>query len=253
MNLTPTPVLNSGISIPLYIKVAERFIAQIESGELVPGEQLPPERKLSESLGINRMTLRRSLNVLHSQGLIIRKHGVGTFIAEPKIDRQMDSVFRFTRGMLNRGFTPKAELISIQQITLQAGLVEDLALPDSERGYKITRLRFINNEPVMIESYLIPINRFPGLESYDLENRSIYEVMETEFGIHIFRAKQSFEPVLATEFESSLLRIPVGDALMLEKRISYDPEGIPVEVGKDHYRGDRFRFVAETAPFDPSV
>lgn len=237
-------------SIPLYIQIADRLVSQIESGELSPGDRLPSERELSEKLGINRMTLRRALRVLESQGLVLRKHGVGTFVGEPKIDRQMDVVFRFTRRMQNRGFTPGTEIISLDETAVDAALSRQLAVPVSSSAYKILRLRSINREPVMIESYIIPVRRFPGLDRYDLENRSIYEVMETEYGVRILRAHQSFEPVVASSFEAELLKIRVGAALMLEKRISYDQDDRPVEYGKDRYRGDRFRFVTEAAPFD---
>jgi GntR family transcriptional regulator len=101
----------------------------------------------------------------------------------------------------------------------------------------------------MLESYKIPVQRFPGLDRYDLEKRSIYEIMESEYGVPITRARQSFEPVIATEFEANLLKINIGEALMLEKRLSYDGNNLPVEYGKDRYRGDRFRFVTEAAPF----
>lgn len=250
MTPTTSAIRESAISIPLYIKIADDLIARIEAGDLSPGDKLPPERQLSDILGINRMTLRRSLNVLQSQGLIVRKHGIGTFIAEPKIDRRVDTVFRFTTGMINRGFTPQAELISINQSQVDTKVAKDLALPASSRIFKILRLRSINHEPVMIETYQIPVIHFPGIDRFDLENRSIYEVMESEYGIKIARARQSFEPVKSTDFESDLLRIAVGDPLMLERRISYDVDNLPVEVGKDRYRGDRFRFVTENAPID---
>jgi GntR family transcriptional regulator len=243
---TSTPY---AFSIPLYVQLAEGLIAKIESGELSPGEQLPPERELSASLGVNRMTLRRALHVLGSQGMIIRKHGVGTFIAEPKIDRQMEVVFRFTSGMLNQGFTPGAEMISFEEINADQILAKDLAIPTSSRVYSILRLRSINREPVMIESYKIPVQRFPGLDRFNLESRSIYEIMEIEYGIPINRARQSFEPITATSFEAELLNINYGEALMLERRISYDDINQPVEYGKDRYRGDRFRFVTEAKPF----
>lgn len=243
---TSTPY---AFSIPLYVQLAEGLIAKIESGELSPGEQLPPERELSASLGVNRMTLRRALHVLGSQGMIIRKHGVGTFIAEPKIDRQMEVVFRFTSGMLNQGFTPGAEMISFEEINADQILAKDLAIPTSSRVYSILRLRSINREPVMIESYKIPVQRFPGLDRFNLESRSIYEIMEIEYGIPINRARQSFEPITATSFEAELLNVNYGEALMLERRISYDDINQPVEYGKDRYRGDRFRFVTEAKPF----
>jgi len=249
MVIAQEPTNSYAFSIPLYIQIAERLIAQIESGGLSPGEQLPPERDLSEKIGVNRMTLRRALQVLESQGLIVRKHGIGTFIAEPKIDRQMEVVFRFSSGMQNRGLTPGAEIISIEQILAEPVLAKDLALSVSSPVYSILRLRSINQEPVMLESYKIPVQRFPGLDRYDLEKRSIYEIMEIEYGVPITRARQSFEPVIATDFEANLLKINIGEALMLEKRLSYDGNNLPVEYGKDRYRGDRFRFVTEAVPF----
>jgi GntR family transcriptional regulator, N-acetylglucosamine utilization regulator len=237
-------------SIPLYIQIADRLINQIEAGELSPGDRLPPERELSENLGINRMTLRRALRVLEAQGWVLRKHGVGTFIGEPKIDRPMDVLFRFTRGMQKRGLTPGAQVISLEQAPVTAAVGRDLTIPLSSPVYMILRLRSINQEPVMLESYTIPVQRFPRLDQYDLEKRSIYEVMEVEYGVGIVRARQSFEPVVASAFEAELLRVWVGAPLMLEQRISFDRDNRPVEYGKDRYRGDRFRFVTEAAPFD---
>jgi GntR family transcriptional regulator len=237
-------------TVPLYIKIAEGLIGKIESGELTPGDRLPPERDLSEQLGVNRMTLRRALRVLEARGVIERRHGVGTYITAPKIDRQMDIVFRFTRGMQTRGYTPGTRLISVEQVSLEAAGARQLAVPIASTAYRIRRLRMINQDPVLLEDYTIPLARFPGLEHFDLEQRSVYEVMETEYGIAIVRARQSFEPVVASEFEADLLHIRPGAPLMLEKRLSYDQYNQPVEYGQDRYRGDRFRFITDAAPFD---
>lgn len=245
------PLDSLAYSIPLYIQIAEGLISQIESGELTPGDQLPPERELSEKLGVNRMTLRRALRVLEAQGLVVRKHGVGTFIAAPKIERQMDTVFRFTLGMQKRGFTPEARIISIKQTLMEVGLAKELGVSPSSPAYRILRLRTINQEPVLLEDYTIPTVRFPELERFDLEKRSIYEVMESDYGVTIDHARQSFEPVVATAFEADLLSVRAGAPLMLEKRISLDQDNQLVEYGRDRYRGDRFRFVTEAAvPFE---
>lgn len=237
-------------SLPVYIRIAEGLINQIESGELAPGDRLPPERELSEQLGVNRLTLRRALGVLAAQGLIERRHGVGTYISAPKLDRKMDVVFRFTRGMENRGFTPGTRMISLDQAPVESAMTRELGLPLEAPVYHILRLRSINQEPVLLESYTIPVQRFPGLEDFDLEGRSLYEVMETEYGVRIERARLSFEPVLASAFEAELLAVPIGAPLMLEKRLSFDSTDQPVEYGRDRYRGDRFRFVTEAAPFE---
>ena len=241
------------ITVPLYIQIADKLISQIESGDLQPGTQLAPERDLSAELNVNRMTLRRALQVLQAQGLIIRKHGIGTFISETKIERQIETIFRFTSGMQNRGFTPGTKLIWINEIEAEQKIAKDLAVPVHAKVYDILRVRSINQEPVMIESYKIPHSRFPGLEDFDLENRSIYEIIEDEFGVKIARNRQSYEPITATRFEADLLQVTVGSALMLENRLSYDPENRPIEFGKDRYRGDRFRCVSETPTFDIST
>jgi GntR family transcriptional regulator len=238
------------IKVPLYIQIADQLISQIESGELQPGSQLTPERQLSTQMQVNRMTLRRALQVLQAQGLLVRKHGIGTFIADRKIDRQMETIFRFTSGMQNKGLNPGTKLIWVDVIPADPKIAEDLALHSSDQVFDILRLRSINQEPVMLESYKISLSRFPHLDRFNLEARSIYEIFETEFGVNINRSRQSFEPITATRYEAELLGIEVGTALMLETRVSYDDQDQPIEFGKDRYRGDRFRFVTETARFD---
>ena len=78
----------------------------------------------------------------------------------------------------------------------------------------------------------------------------MYEVMQAEFGVTIKRARQSLEPVVASEYEAGLLGVAIGAPLMLERRLSYDEADQPIEHGQDLYRGDRFRFVTEMAPLE---
>jgi len=236
---------------PLYLQIAEGLLDRIESGELAPGDRLPAERELSEMLGVNRVTLRRALRTLEMQGLLTRHQGKGTYVAEPKIERQAGRLVSFTRGMRRRGFTPGIRLVSFEERPVEASLARELKLPISAPVYSILRLRTINQEPVLLERYTVPVRRFSGLGQFDLQARSVYEVMETEYKVSISRARQSLEPVIATEFDSQLLRIKPGAPVMLERRLSFDQDDEPVEHGRDLYRGDRFRFVTEIAPWEP--
>jgi GntR family transcriptional regulator len=154
--------------------------------------------------------------------------------------------------MQNRGYTPGSRLISLEQVLIDKAHASELQISVSDPAYSIVRLRTVNHEPVLLETYLIATRRFPGLERHDLEGRSIYEIMETEYGIPIVRARQNYEPVLASSYEADLLDVRTGAPLMLETRISYDQADRPVEFGKDRYRGDRFRFVTETGLTQPS-
>ncbi len=237
-------------SAPLYAQIAESLLDQIESGKLAPGQRLAPERELSRTLGVNRMTLRQALHVLEAQGLLVRRQGHGTYIAEPKIERQAGKLFSFTRGMERRGYKPAGKIISFAESLVEASIAVHLQLPTSAPVYEVHRLRLINREPVLLERFTIPQASFPHFERHDLANRSLYEVMETEYGVVVSKARQSLEPVIATEYEAKLLGIKPGAPLMLERRLSFDQNNRPVEYSKDLFRGDRFRFITERASLE---
>ena len=237
-------------SLPLYLQIAESLTDQIESGSMAPNTRLPAEREFCAMLGINRMTLRQALSLLEAQGLIERRQGKGTFVAAPKIEREAGRLEPFTWTMQRQGYVPGARLILFERRYVEASAARELNLPISATVYYGHRLRLINQEPVMLERFTIPADRFPGFEKYDLSQRSIYEVMESEYGVSVVRARQSLEPIVASEYEAQLLGIEIGAPLMLERRVGVDQEGEPVEYGKDAYRGDRFRFVTQLAPID---
>jgi len=237
-------------AVPLYIRIAEGLLGQIESGELSPGDRLPSERELSEALDVNRMTLRQALGLLETQGLLVRRRGDGTYVARPKIERQASRLVPFTRGMKRRGYVPGAKVITFERRRAEAALAQKLGLPVAAPVYFVRRLRLLNQEPMMLERLTMPAHRFPGLERFDLAKHSVYDVMETEYGIIVGRARQSLEPVVATEYEAELLGVQPGAPLMLERRLGLDQDDQPVEYGRDLYRGDRFRFVTEIAPLE---
>jgi GntR family transcriptional regulator len=239
-----------GPAIPRYIQIAEGLIAQIETGAFAPGDRLPPERELSASLGVTRITLRQALHVLELRGLLVRRQGAGTFVAASKIDRAADRLFPFSKGVRSQGFMPGARLIMIEQRPASHIETVRLALAPGADIYYGHRLRTVNEEPVMLEQFAMPAEPFPDFMRHDIVGRSIYEIMETEYGVRVARARQSLEPILATAYEANLLMIAAGSPLMIERRLTFDTADRPVEYSKDLYRGDRFRFTIETALMD---
>lgn len=237
-------------AVPRYIQIADSLRQQIESGELAPGDRLPPERELSETWQVSRMTLRAALGSLESQGLLTRQQGAGTFVAEPKFERQAGKLVPFTEAMRNRGYKTGARIIMCEQRPAATSTAQKLQLPPAAPVYVIHRLRLINDEPVLLEKFAMSVTLFPDLASHDLEGRSVYEIARTEYGIIASEAQQSLEPVVATEYEAELLGIEPGAPLMLERRLAFDQEKRPFEYGRDLYRGDRFRFITEIAPLD---
>lgn len=216
----------------------------------MPGDRLPPERELSHALGVNRLTLRRALRALEGSGLIVRRQGRGTHVAAPKIERQAARLVSFTRGMKQRGFQPGTRLLSVEVRPAHAALAAVLLIPTAAPVVLIHRLRTLDAEPVLLEQYALSQDRFPGLDSYDLERRSIYDLLREHYGVEVQRARQSLEPLTAGDYEAEMLGVAPGSAIMLERRLSFDGDGRPVEHGRDLYRGDRFRFVTETAAWE---
>jgi GntR family transcriptional regulator len=233
--------------VPLYVQIAGSLLDRIESGQLSPGDRIPPERELSDMLSVNRMTVRRALNMLEGQGLLLRRQGDGTYVAQPKIERQASQVFPFTKGMETRGYKPGTKLITFEKRPSSTSIANQLDLPVSAPVFRVFRLRLLNQEPVMLEEFTIPAHLFPDFERHNLSNRSLYEIFATEYNITISQARQSLEPVIASEYEAGLLEIEAGSPLMLERRLAFNQEQQPVEYSRDLYRGDRFRFITEVA------
>jgi len=235
---------------PMYIEIAESILERIESGELSPGSRLSSERDLGRTLRVTRATARQALKVLEDRGLLYRRRGQGTYVADPKIERQAGKLVPFTRGMQRRGYLTKTRLIKLERIPAESTLARELEIPVGASVFYIIRVREINHGPVLLENLWVPAARFPQLERFDLSARSLYEVMETEYGVKVSRAKQSLEPVAATEYEASHLKVKPGTPLMLERRVAMDEGAQPVERARDLFRGDRFRFVTEIAPLE---
>ncbi len=236
--------------MPLYIQIAEGLLGQIEAGQLVPGSRLPSERELSETLGVNRMTLRQALSVLENQGLVERRQGNGTYIAKPKIERETSQLIPFSKDMQQHGYIPSGKIIMLEQHLADVSVAKPLQIAISTPVYYIHRLRLINNEPVMLEKFTLPVHQFPHFEQYNLETRSLYEVMEAEYNIVVSRAEQSFEAVTVTEQEAKWLNIKPNTPLIMERRLGFDQNDRPVEYAKDVYRGDRFKFVTKIAALE---
>jgi GntR family transcriptional regulator len=235
----------------LYRQIAAHLQKQIARGKLATGTRLPPERELAADLGVNRLTLRQALQELELQGRLTRKHGSGWYVAEPVIERQAGKLFSFTIGLRKRGIATSGKIVRCAIRRVDPSIAPLLKLRPAARVYDLHRLRFVNAEPVALERYTLSADRFPKLDRHDLAHRSIiYDVLEKEYGVTIANARQSLEPVAAGAYEARWLAIQVGAPLMLERRLTFDAQGNPIECGADLYRGDRFRFVTEMASLE---
>jgi GntR family transcriptional regulator len=233
---------------PAYAQIEDRVAEAVRVGDLKPGDRLPSERQLAERLQVSRMTLRQALDSLARRGLVTRAVGRrgGTFVAEPKIERDLSGVSGLTEELRRQGHRAGATVVSAETIRAGRTAAEALAVPMGARVYEVVRLRTSDGEPLALERSVFPAKRFPGLLDHPLEG-SLYEVLQSRFGERLTRAVERLEPVVADKHEASLLDVKPGAPLLVVERTAYGDDLTPVEWARDLFRGDRLRVVVETS------
>ena len=233
--------------IPLYMQIVDALIERLEQGELAAGDRMATERALAEEFGVNRRTVRQALDVLGRRGLIERIQGSGTFVSEPRLERGAAEFFHFTEQVRQRGSAAGSIILNLERVVPSPLVAQELEMAAGAEVYRCHRLRTVNGQPVLIETFALPADLVPGFESFDFEVRSVYEIMRMEYNVDVAYARQSLEAVALSEIEAQWLGTTMGAPAMLERRLAFDRNGRPVDFGTDIYRGDRIRFVTDAA------
>jgi GntR family transcriptional regulator len=235
--------INKQSNTPLYDLIEQNFRDLITSGQLKPGEAVPSEWDLASLYGVSRLTLRHALDNLVRQDWLFRKHGVGTFVANPRIARIAPSKLSFTEQMLAIGRVPSSRQISIQIIPSSPEVAQRLKLQENEPVIEITRLRLADNEPILLETAYLSQNLFPGITPQsDFSNVSLYETMSTQYQATVATMDQTLEPVLLSEEDAAQLDTQPGAPALLSETISFTADGTPVEYSWSVTRGDQCKF-----------
>ncbi|MBS3736759.1 MAG: GntR family transcriptional regulator [Candidatus Bipolaricaulota bacterium] len=238
--------VNKESPVPLYYQVKENLKEKIESGVLEPNERLPSERDLENKHGISRMTARRALTELESEGYVYREQGKGSYVAEPKLRQALSKLTSFTEDMQDRGLEPGAEVLNKELITVEDQLSDKLMLQSGEKVFLLRRVRLADNEPLAIETSHLRNKFCPGIEEFDFKDRSLYETLKREFGINLGRAEQSVEANLASKFKADVLNVEKGSPMLTTERLTFLTDGeTPIELARSTYRGDRYKMLVE--------
>jgi GntR family transcriptional regulator len=225
--------------------VRERLEELISS--LSPGEPLPVERNLARELGVARMTLRRSVDVLVMEQRLIRRQGSGTFVAPPKVTQRLTAT-SFSADMRARGLRPGSHTVFARRSPAGMMLSSLLEVPPSSSVLHVRRLRMADDEPMALEDLHVPMDIAPALSGEDLENTSFYQLLAERFDTPIVAGSQTVEPHLATADEAELLKVKAGDPAFLFERTSRIADGRVAEFVRSIYRGDRYRIVVDIFP-----
>lgn len=247
-DLPPVRVLTVDHTSPLpyYAQVKEALREAIERGDWKPGEQIPGEPELCTLFGVSRTVVRQALTELVYEGLIVRAKGKGTFVAEAKITENLaQKLTGFHEDMANRGLVTTSRVLKQHVAHASARIAGYLEIPTGASVIEIERLRFVQDEPLVLVSTYIPYERCPALLQADLTRQSLYALMEKQYGLVISRGRRAFEAVAASQREAELLRVERGAPLMLIDSVSCTEDDTPIEYFHALHRGDRSRFEAD--------
>lgn len=238
--------LNKNIPIPLYYQLKEILLEYINEHHIDPESPIPTEIELSEFFAISRPTVRQAISELVVEGYLYRIKGKGTFIAKPKIKQDFLLVLdNFNNEMRKKGLIPSTKLLDLKVIECDENISKALGLPLESNVIQISRLRFANDEPNVFVVTYIPYNKCSGLVSEDLENCSLYEILEKKYNLKISNVTRVLESTIAGEYEAKLLKIDKGAPIQFFESIAYLENGTPIEYSLAKYRGDRNKFTFE--------
>ncbi len=228
---------------PLYDLIEQNLRELILHDQLLPGESVPSEWELAEIYGVSRLTVRTALDNLTRQGWLIRRHGVGTFVAHPKVTEIAPSKLSFTEQMKAIGRSPASHLVSLIVLPADAIVAGRLGLEQGDPVVEIMRLRLADGQPVLLETSYLSHKRFPDLESAnELAYSSLYDWLDAHYRTSVAMMDQTLEPVLLNESQALQLHTQAGTPAILSKVLAYTAEGEPIEYSWSVTRGDQCRF-----------
>jgi GntR family transcriptional regulator len=223
--------------VPLYHQLAEQLTAAISDGTLRPGDAFENELAMSGRLSLSRPTVRRAISELVNKGLLVRRRGIGTTVANQMVHRRAELTSLYD-DLIREGRTPRTEVLSLVCSAQDDRAAEALGLPTGTPLVSIVRLRYAGDQPLAILRNWLP-PAMDDLTTELLETDGLYAVLRAR-GIRPTVARQRIGARNATAEERRTLHMSKAEPLVTMTRSAYDADGSPVEFGDHCYRADQY-------------
>ncbi|WP_353643645.1 GntR family transcriptional regulator [Mesorhizobium sp. WSM2239] len=228
---------------PLYLQLKKSIEDAVHAGIIGPGDALPSERDIALKADVSRVTVRKAVQYLVRGGILVQRHGSGTFVA-PRVERVEQSLSlltSFTEDMARRGMTVRSTWLDRGIYPPSPDEMMVLGLSSKEFVARVSRLRIANDTPLAIERASLSATALPDPAAVD---SSLYAALE-KTGNRPVRAVQRISAANLGAADAALLDVPAGSASLNIERISYLASGKVIEFTRSIYRGDAYDFVAE--------
>jgi GntR family transcriptional regulator len=236
--------------VPLYFQLAQHYEAAIRSGALKVGARLDNEVQLAERLGLSRPTVRAAFMYLSNKGLVVRKRGAGTMVANDSIDRDVELTSLYD-DLAAAGRAPATQVIRNEVTHASDRVAAALQLPERTLVNSLQRIRLADGEPIALMHNFLPA-ALVHLSIEMLEQHGLYELLRAS-GIRLSSATQRMCAKNASAAEARVLHETRGVALLTMERTAYDETGRPVEFAQHVYRASRYAFTTSLSRAEPAA
>jgi GntR family transcriptional regulator len=227
---------------PMYRFIAKELKADIISGVYADGAPFPSEADLQNAYDVSRVTVRSALKLLEQEGLIKRRQGSGTVVSGRAIHKSLDTLLDFHREATQHLRNPRSQVLSLIERPSRAQERLILGLQSSENLIELKRLRFLDEDPVVLQTTCLPRDLMQGVEADDLNNRSLYDYLKREKYVQLAYADSVLEPYSIDKHDATWLKLAPGAAVMRAHRTAVDQKGRTVEYSINLIRGDYFKY-----------
>ena len=235
------PILSGKLSvsseIPLYAQLVGIIKQKISSGALAIGDLLPSEAEFCRALDVSRNTVRQAIGELEDEGLVVRKRGKGTFVADPTSNRR-GVRYSFTTEVSSAGKVPSSTLVDFGVITPSVSICRMMELQEGTPVYCFTRVRNVDGTPLILETSYYPQYIYPNLTRDMVQTHSFYSLLY-HVGITPYSAEDTYQPVVLNAAQASLLETQEGSCAFFHQRRTKTEDGRIYEYTISYIRGDR--------------
>ena len=222
---------------PLYRQIKGLITRSLQGGEWKPGELIPSETELAARFGVSQGTVRKAIDELAAENMVVRRQGRGTFVATHQEARAQFRFLRLRPDQAVEAVDMDSRILECRRLRAPGDVARALQLRAGEAVVQIRRLLSFQGQPTVLDEIWLPGAQFRGLtaERLNAYTGPLYALFEAEFGTRMLRATERVKAVVADEAQGQALSVPPGEPLLLVERVTYTYEDRPVEMRRGLY------------------
>lgn len=234
------------LGMPLYKEVKRQITDSLRHGEWKPDTAIPSEKVLSERFGVSIGTVRKAVDELTAENLLIRHQGRGTYVASHSRDRQFFYFFHIVRQDGVKEY-PRVELVQFGKGKADALEARKLGIAPGARVFRFTNRLSIGDAPVIVDEIVLPETLFPGLTEKRLRERpsTLYHFYQQSYSVTVVRTEDRLRAVPASELHAGILGLAPGDALLQIVRTALSFRDQPVEFRRSYVNTRDYEYFKE--------